>query len=157
MITNHTKYGLKAVLHLAKHDTSSLDDIADRETIAADALADIFQKLERAGFIKQASPDNVMLARPANQIMVGEVVRAIDGPLAPIPCVSHTAYERCNDCFSEEACEIRRLMRLVRDTTAFILDKTSILDMGAGRNPRVIFDDAGLELSPHHAGRGTGT
>jgi len=79
--------------------------------------------------------------------MVGEVVRAIDGPLAPIPCVSQTAYERCGDCQSEEACEIRRLMRLVRDATAYILDNTSIIDMGAGRNPLVVIDEVKMELS----------
>ena len=147
MITNDTKYGLKAILFLAKNDTASLGNIADRENISIDALSTIFQKLERSGFINKSSSDNFSLSRPADLIMVGEVVRAIDGPLAPIPCVSQTAYERCGDCQSEEACEIRRLMRLVRDATAYILDNTSIIDMGAGRNPLVVIDEVKIELS----------
>ena len=79
--------------------------------------------------------------------MVGQVVRAIDGPLAPIPCVSQTAYQSCSDCLSEKGCEVRRLMKLVRDTSAYILDNTSLLDMGAGRNARIVYDEMKMEIT----------
>ncbi len=147
MITNNTKYGLKAILFLVKNEKARIQDIVDHEIAPKEEISAIFQKLEAAGLIRPSSSNHFSLTRPAEKITVGEVVRTIDGPLAPIPCVSHTAYKRCGDCPSEEACEVRRLMRLVRDATAYILDTTSIIDMGAGRNPLVVFDKASMELS----------
>jgi len=147
MITNDTKYGLKAALFLAKNEASTIAQISDREALPTDALTSILARLERGGFIKRSAEERYSLARPADTIMVGHVVRTLDGPLAPIPCVSETAYRRCTDCRSEEGCEVRRVMRLVRDATAYILDNTSLLDMGAGRNARVVIDEVKMVLS----------
>jgi DNA-binding IscR family transcriptional regulator len=69
-----------------------------------------------------------MLARPASAITFGHVIRIIDGPLAPLPCASVTGYRRCADCQDEKSCEIRRVMRQVRDSMAEILDRTSLVD-----------------------------
>ena len=135
MITSNTKYVLKAVLFLLKNETASIEDIVKNEIADENTVTSIFQKLERSGILQQSSLNRYQFSRHPEKIMVGEVVRSIDGPLAPIPCVSQTAYKRCSDCLSEEACEVRRLMRLVRDATANILDRTSIIDMGTGRNP----------------------
>jgi DNA-binding IscR family transcriptional regulator len=66
--------------------------------------------------------------------MIGDIVRVIDGPLAPIPCASVTAYRRCADCDDERTCEVRRLMREVRDAAAMILDHKSLAD-AAGKKP----------------------
>jgi DNA-binding IscR family transcriptional regulator len=60
---------------------------------------------------------------------VGEIIRILDGPLAPIPCVSRTAYRRCDDCDDEDACALRAVMQEVRDALAAILDNTSLSDM----------------------------
>ena len=143
MITNDTKLALKAMLFIAKETGSGAKAIALGENLFEDAVAPILSRLEASGFIRPLSPGRFELTRPADKIMAGEVVRAIDGPLAPIPCVSHTVYRRCTDCRSEENCEVRRLMRLVRDATAHILDNTSLLDMGAGRNAGVIIKGLG--------------
>jgi DNA-binding IscR family transcriptional regulator len=72
-----------------------------------------------------------MLARPAAELRVGDVIRMVDGPLAPIPCASLTAYRPCNDCPDPQTCSIRIVMRRVRDATAAILDNTSIADIAA--------------------------
>jgi len=61
--------------------------------------------------------------------MVGDIVRLLDGPLAPVPCVSRTAYRRCEDCADETACAIRAVMQDVRDAIAAILDNTTLSDM----------------------------
>ena len=69
------------------------------------------------------------LSRAASTISFGEIIRLIEGPLALVPCVSQTAYQRCPDCFEESVCAIRKLMLLVRDKTAAILDGTSLADI----------------------------
>ena len=68
------------------------------------------------------------LARPAGQVSFGEIVRIMDGPLAPVPCVSVTAYHRCEECAAEELCEIRAVMQRVRDASSAVLDSTSLAD-----------------------------
>eukprot|EP01035_Chromulina_nebulosa_P030901 gene30901-biopygen19815 len=70
------------------------------------------------------------LSRPTHLISLGEIIRVIEGPLALVPCVSRTAYRRCNDCKSEATCAIRHAMMRVRDETARILDGTSLADAG---------------------------
>lgn len=72
------------------------------------------------------------LARPANLISFGDIIRVIEGPLALVPCVSRTAYKKCKDCRDENTCEIRRAMMIVRDDTARILDGTSLAGAVAG-------------------------
>jgi Rrf2 family protein len=68
------------------------------------------------------------LARPADQISFGEIVRLMDGPLAPVPCVSVTAYHACEECASEAGCEIRAVMKRVRDAISEVLDATTLAD-----------------------------
>ena len=74
------------------------------------------------------------LARPAAEIRLGEIIRLVDGPLAPIPCASLTAYRPCADCPDPGTCSIRLVMRRVRDATAAILDNTTVADL-AGEHP----------------------
>jgi Rrf2 family protein len=82
------------------------------------------------------------LAKPAGDISIAAVVRAVDGPLAPLPCASVRFYRRCDDCKDEKTCEVRRLMREVRDAAAAILDNTSLAQAalstsrGGARKPK---------------------
>ena len=62
-------------------------------------------------------------------VHLGEVLRVLEGPLAPLPCVSKTAYVRCAECRDERTCGIRMVMKDVRDATARILDQTSLADI----------------------------
>lgn len=66
------------------------------------------------------------LSRSPDQIFLGEIVRILDGPIGPLPCVSERFYQPCYDCQDELTCEIRIVMRLVRDATVSILDNTSL-------------------------------
>ena len=68
------------------------------------------------------------LLRPASEITFGEILRIVDGPIAPVPCLSKIAYRRCDDCVSEEQCEIRLVFAKVVTATRGVLDHTSIAD-----------------------------
>ena len=68
------------------------------------------------------------MLRPADQVTVGEVLRIIDGPIAPLPCLSRIAYRRCEGCLDEKTCEIRRVFARVADATRAVLDTTTIAD-----------------------------
>ena len=133
MLTMRAKYGLKALLALARADagaTIRISDIAEREGIPKKFLEVILLDLRNRGIVesRMGAGGGYMLARPSDLITMGEVVRVLDGPLAPIPCVSQTAYERCADCEDEEACALRLVMKEVRDGIASILDHTTLKD-----------------------------
>ena len=70
-----------------------------------------------------------MLSRAPAKISVGQVIRMLEGPLALLPCVSKTAYEKCEDCTDERTCAIRMLLKDVREATAAIFDSTSFADL----------------------------
>ena len=63
------------------------------------------------------------------EITLAEVIRALDGPLAPVPCLSRTAYERCAECKSESACGVRLLLRDLHEATANVLENTTLADL----------------------------
>jgi len=83
--------------------------------------------------MRAAGLSPLTLARPAITISFGEIIRLIEGPLALVPCVSVSAYQRCADCFEESTCVIRKTMLIVRDNTAAILDNTSLADLSVDR------------------------
>ena len=82
------------------------------------------------------------MGRPAQGIAVGDIIRVLDGPLAPVPCVSRLAYRRCEDCADEMACSVRAVMQDVRDAVARILDNTTLADLSTRRSepPGLVYD-----------------
>jgi DNA-binding IscR family transcriptional regulator len=83
-----------------------------------------------------------MLARAPSQVKVGQVIRTLDGPLAPIACASRTNYQPCRDCKDVKTCVIRLSMMRVRDATSEILDRLTLADMAAmgdGRNVALMY------------------
>jgi Rrf2 family protein len=88
--------------------------------------------LRNAGFVqsRKGKVGGYRLARPPQDIMVGHVVRVLDGPLAPFPCASRTRYEACLDC-DETTCQIRLTMLNVRNAIAEVLDRQSLAEMRA--------------------------
>ncbi len=134
MISQKTKYGLKAVIYLAKKTANEnilITDIAREEKIPQKFLEAILLELRKKGLLKskKGKGGGYSLGRSSNEIMVGDVIRVLEGPLAPVSCVSHTAYERCKECKSEEKCEIKVIMKEVRDAMSLILDKTSLAEL----------------------------
>ena len=131
MLTSKGKYGLKALIHLARlpaGETTQIADIAAKNHISKKFLDAILLDLRHAGFVRsrKGPGGGYSLARPASEIFVGGVVRALDGPLAPIACASRSAYEPCADCDNNELCGVRLIMTDVRDAIANILDRTSL-------------------------------
>jgi Rrf2 family protein len=133
MLSMKAKYALRALTVLAK----SKQDMVQSKVIAKEAgvpikfLENILQELKRNRLVesKRGVFGGYYLAKPAKEISVAELMRIIDGPLAPVRCASLSAYQKCDDCKDERACTIRKTMKKVRDAMAEVLDNTSILDM----------------------------
>jgi len=140
MLSSKAKYGLKAMVHLAIREDRGpclIAEVAAAERIPKKFLDTILLEMKNQGLLssKKGKGGGYVLARPAARIMVGDIVRILDGPLAPIPCVSRTAYRRCDDCGDEAGCSVRAVMQDVRDAIAGILDNTTLADMIA-RTPK---------------------
>lgn len=136
MLSSKAKYGLKAMVFLARNENQGavvIQDIATSETIPKKFLDAIMLELKNAGLLtsKKGKGGGYMLALPAAQIRVGDIIRVLDGPLAPVPCASRKAYKPCADCRDEAACAVRAVMSDVRDAIAAILDTCSLSDMAS--------------------------
>ncbi|MFZ0659278.1 MAG: Rrf2 family transcriptional regulator [Candidatus Binataceae bacterium] len=134
MLSKKSKYALKALTILAKEYGQGpvlISDIAQREDISRKFLEIILLELKNAGILqsRKGKGGGYSLGRHPRQISLGHVIRVLDGPLAPLPCVSRTAYVRCRECRDERTCGIRMVMKQVRDATAQILDSTTLEDM----------------------------
>lgn len=133
MLTAKGKYGLKALVHLAKFPPGELAlvaDIAASNKIPKKFLDAILGDLRNAGIVqsRKGKGGGYRLARPPEEIKVGAIVRVLDGPLAPIPCASHTRYEACDDC-DVATCQVRHTMLNVRNAIAEVLDRTTLAEM----------------------------
>ena len=136
MLTKKAKYGLKAMVHLAGVEpgrTALIADIAKANQIPKKFLDAILGELRNAGFVhsKKGKGGGYMLARPPREIVVGNVIRVLDGPLAPIQCASKTVYRRCDDCVDENRCAVRLVMLEAREAIANVLDNTTLAAMRA--------------------------
>jgi Rrf2 family protein len=134
MLAQKSKYALRALLVLAKEYGQGpvlISDIARREALPQKFLELILLELRNHGILvsKKGKGGGYFLARRPDLVHLGEVLRVLEGPLAPIPCVSKSAYVRCAECRDERTCGIRMVMKDVRDATARILDQTSLADI----------------------------
>jgi len=134
MLTAKGKYGLKALMHLGSlppGTTVQAIDIADANNIPKKFLDAILGELRNAGIVysKKGPGGGYLLARSAGEIQIGQVIRTLDGPLAPIACASRTAFHRCDDCKDVRACAIRIAMTKVRDALSDVLDRMTVADM----------------------------
>ncbi|MQW89949.1 RrF2 family transcriptional regulator [Sinorhizobium saheli] len=136
MLTKKGKYGLKALVDLARlgpGETAFINEIAVRNNIPKKFLDTILLELRNAGVLrsKKGPGGGYSLSRPASEIRIGHVIRTLDGPLAPIRCASRTAYEVCEDCSDPETCRVRISMTSVRDAMASILDSMTLAEFAA--------------------------
>ena len=134
MLAQKSKYALRALLVLTKEYGQGpvlISDIAHREALPHKFLELILLELRNHGILgsKKGKGGGYFLARRPELVHLGEVLRVLEGPLAPIPCVSKSAYVRCAECRDERTCGIRMVMKDVRDATARILDQTSLADI----------------------------
>jgi Rrf2 family protein len=124
------------MVHLAGLEPGQLAqvaDIAQTNSISKKFLDHILTALRNAGLVysKKGKGGGYALARPAHEIRVGAIVRALDGPLAPIPCASVTAFRPCDDCDDLKACSVRLIMVEARNAIASVLDHTTLAEMRA--------------------------
>ena len=136
-ISTKTKYGLRAMYCLARHYGGApvlVQAISDEETIPKKFLELILLGVKAGGLVgsKPGRGGGYHLTRRPEDVTVGQIVRLLEGPLAPLPCASETAYERCPECPSKTWCGTQLVMRRVRDATAAILDRTSLADVCLG-------------------------
>ena len=136
-LSKRGEYGLRAMISLAEFASKGspsvmmqIKEISEREQISPKFLEQILLTLKNAGFLhsKMGIGGGYYLARPANEITLGQIFRVLDGPVAPIRCVSQMAYEPCG-CPDEETCGLRFVMGDVRNAIADILDNTSLADV----------------------------
>jgi Rrf2 family protein len=130
MLSNKAKYALKAMFALTALQGNELlqsNEIAEIQNIPKKFLDLILLELRRHGLVQsyRGQQGGYALARPPNMITLGNIVRVIDGPLAPIACASVTGYQRCADC-DPDTCLVRYNMRKVRDAISAILDQTTL-------------------------------
>jgi Rrf2 family protein len=134
LLSRKCKYGLKALLLLAAEAGRGpvlVSELAERDAIPKKFLEAILLELNRHGLVqsKKGKGGGYFLRRQPSEITFGDVIRALEGPLAAVPCVSQTAYARCVECVDEGTCGVRMAMQEVRDATAQILDSTTLADV----------------------------
>ncbi len=135
-LSKRGEYGLRAMIALAAPSPGGeapvvqIREIAEREQIPAKFLEQILLSLKNAGLLhsKMGVGGGYHLAKPAKDISLGQIVRVLDGPLAPVKCVSQMAYEPCG-CPDEETCGLRLVMGDVRNAISSLLDGTSLADV----------------------------
>ena len=136
-LSKRGEYGLRAMIMLAgtpDTDTSlpmvQIKEISQREQISAKFLEQILLTLKNAGLLhsKMGVGGGYYLAKPPSEISLGQIFRTLDGPVAPINCVSQMAYEPCG-CPNEQTCGLRMVMGDVRNAIAGILDNTTLADV----------------------------
>jgi Rrf2 family protein len=133
-LSKRGEYALRAMIDLASwtQDRSHMPikEIAERENIPIKFLEQILLTMKNAGLVSSRMGVNggYYLAKPAEQITLGQIIRLLDGPLAPIRCVSQMAYEPCS-CPDESTCGLRSVMFDVRNAISDILDHKTLADV----------------------------
>jgi Rrf2 family protein len=137
MLSQKAKYALRALLYLAEAPAGEavlISDIAAKHQIPKKFLEQILLDLKNHGLVqsRRGRSGGYALLKSAAEISFGQVLRIIDGPLAPLPCLSRLAYRRCSDCADESACALRRVFAISHQATVTVLEQTSLADALAG-------------------------
>ena len=133
-LSKQTQYSLRALYALSRaygQHRLRITDMAGKEAIPKKFLEQILLKLKAQGLVesKKGKGGGYLLARPPSEVSLGQVIRMIEGPLAPLPCASVSAYRKCDECVDDRLCGTRLVMREVRDAMARILDGTTLADV----------------------------
>jgi Rrf2 family protein len=135
MLSKKSKYAIKALVALAKHDKNGLPmrihEISENENIPRKFLEAILLDLRKHGVLgsKLGVNGGYYLIKQADKIILTDIIRLTDGPIALIPCVSLKFYEKCDDCTDEVTCGLRKVMIQLRDASLTVLSNTTIADI----------------------------
>jgi Rrf2 family protein len=134
MISQKAKYAFRALIALARAKDPAgvmlISDIAEQQNIPKKFLEQILLDLKHHGVVasrRGKAGGYLMLKSPA-ETTFGEILRLVDGPVAPLPCLSRVAYRRCADCGDEATCEVRKVFAHVAEASRLVLDHTTIAD-----------------------------
>ncbi|MBC7926489.1 MAG: Rrf2 family transcriptional regulator [Bryobacteraceae bacterium] len=135
-LSQKCKYALRALYSLTDQYGAGpvlIASLSEKEQIPRKFLEVILWELKQRGVVdsKKGKGGGYQLAAPPDSITIGNIIRYIDGPLAPLPCASETGYRRCEECIDESKCGTRLVMRQVRDAIVAILDHTTLADVCA--------------------------
>lgn len=133
MLSQRTRYTIRALLHLADRygeGPVQLGEIAEAQNIPPKFLTVMLSQMSRGGLVgtRRGREGGYWLARPPEEITYGQIVRATRGSLGLLPCAARLAYAPCENCIDEAKCRLHRVMLMVRDETARILDNFSLAD-----------------------------
>lgn len=134
MLSKKTKYGLKALTYIARKEDDApvrVSEIAESENIPPKFLESILLTLRKSGILgsKKGKHGGYYLRQEPPEVKMTDVMRALEGPIAMVPCVSLNYYEKCDDCPDEEKCSVNKLMIQVRDNTLQVFRNTTLADL----------------------------
>ncbi|QNK76360.1 Rrf2 family transcriptional regulator [Winogradskyella sp. PAMC22761] len=134
MLSKKTKYGIKALVHLARQEDRKpvqISTISKSENISQKFLESILLTLRKNGMLgsKKGKGGGYYLLKDPKEIPMTTVMRLLEGPIAMVPCVSLNFYEKCVDCPDEETCAVNKIMLKVRDNTLEIFRNTTLADL----------------------------
>ena len=133
-LSKKTQYTLRALYSLARQYGKGpllSATLSKEESIPQQFLEQILLGLKKDGLVesKKGKGGGYTLVTPPDSIMIGQVIRLVEGPLAPLPCASEKAYRKCDECVDDRYCGTKLVMREVRDAMALILDRTSLAEV----------------------------
>ena len=131
MLSQKARYALHALIVLAQQDgrdPMQIADVAEQARVPRKFLEQILVDLKRRGIVRsqRGRAGGYFIGKPPKDISFADVIRTIDGPLALAPCVSVTAYHKCEDCVDEATCSIRKVLLAARDATAEVLESRNL-------------------------------
>lgn len=133
-VSSKGEYALRALIFLGNHQgkVSGIKEISDKTQVSIQYLEQLLLQLKKLGYVtsKRGVKGGYMLQREPEEISLGEVIRDLEGPLSPMGCASITKYEPCS---LEAGCQLKPLWSLVRDTVAFVLERTTLADLVQNR------------------------
>ncbi|MFN3849418.1 MAG: RrF2 family transcriptional regulator [Spirosomataceae bacterium] len=135
MISKKAKYALKALKVLAEKYESKqpvlIAEIAEKENIPKKFLEAILLELRNNGILhsQKGKGGGYQLRIAPDQVPISKVIRAIDGPIAPMLCVSLHFYGKCDDCADEVTCRIRPIMEKIRDANLAVYEHTTLQNL----------------------------
>ncbi len=141
MLSQKARYALRAMIELARENGQvTAGELAVRADAPRKFLEAILLTLSRQGLVtsRRGKFGGYQLGREAARISFAEVIRLVDGPLALTPCVSRTAFRRCEDCRDLATCALREALLQARDATAAVLEGYSLADAVAGSGAELL-------------------
>jgi Rrf2 family protein len=154
MISQKAKYAFKALFRLAEQANGrsmQIEEIAASAGVPRRFLEHILLDLKKKGIVesRRGRAGGYVLVKDPGELTIGNVLRAVDGPIAPLPCISRTAYRRCEDCRDEKTCIVRRLFADTYAATLLLMDGTTLADALAGRTPTEVAREPIPEILTH--------